>query len=75
MATAQKFALIGAILVLIVVAAGTIAGLNRPVSVPNVTFIGFKGDHVHVLAQGQRDTGELLGNDVHDMHARDAENR
>ena len=39
-----KLALFGAILLALVVTAGVVAGLKRPVPVPEVTFIGLKGE-------------------------------
>lgn len=39
-----KYALIGAILSALVATAGVLAGLTRPVTIPEVTFIGLKGE-------------------------------
>lgn len=46
MAAGRKTALIGTTLVLVLVIAGTIAGLNRRFTVPDVTFTGVRGGQI-----------------------------
>lgn len=46
MKTAHTIQILAILILIAALAGGVIAGLKRPVTVPDVTFIGLKGDHV-----------------------------